>query len=67
MKTLHFDARFIRTDHHDGISRFSVELINELHKKIEVVDKLVLFCFVKHMKILKKIKIKPYILTLKCG
>lgn len=37
MKTLHFDARFIRTDHHDGISRFSVELINELSRKVDVV------------------------------
>lgn len=37
MKTLHFDARFIRLDHHDGISRFSVELIQAISKKIEVV------------------------------
>ena len=37
MKTLHFDARFIRLDHHDGISRFSVELIKALSKKVKVV------------------------------
>ena len=37
MKTLYFDARFIRLDHHDGISRFSVELIRALNSKIEVV------------------------------
>jgi len=37
METLHFDARFIRVDHHDGISRFSVELINSLNKKVKVV------------------------------
>jgi glycosyltransferase involved in cell wall biosynthesis len=34
---LHFDARFIRLEHHDGISRFSVELINALSKKLKVV------------------------------
>jgi len=32
MPSIFFDARFIRLDHHDGISRFSVELINELSK-----------------------------------
>jgi hypothetical protein len=37
METLHFDARFIRLDHHDGISRFSVELIKALSKKVKVV------------------------------
>ena len=37
MKTLHFDARFIRLDHHDGISRFSVELVKALAQKIRVV------------------------------
>lgn len=37
METLHFDARFIRLDHHDGISRFSVELIKSLSKKIHIV------------------------------
>ncbi len=37
MKVLHFDARFIRLDHHDGISRFSVELIKSLAKKVKVV------------------------------
>lgn len=37
MEVLHFDARFIRLDHHDGISRFSVELLNALHKRVRVV------------------------------
>lgn len=37
METLHFDARFIRLDHHDGISRFSAELIKALVKKTKVV------------------------------
>lgn len=37
MDVLHFDARFIRLDHHDGISRFSVELIRALSKKIRVI------------------------------
>lgn len=37
MKTLHFDARFIRTDRHDGISRFSAELAKALHGKIRLV------------------------------
>ncbi len=37
MQTLHFDARFIRLDHHDGISRFSVELIQALVEKVKVV------------------------------
>lgn len=37
IEVLHFDARFIRLDHHDGISRFSVELIKALSKKIRVV------------------------------
>jgi glycosyltransferase involved in cell wall biosynthesis len=37
METLHFDARFIRLDHHDGISRFSVELVKALSKKVKVV------------------------------
>lgn len=31
MKNFAFDARYIKTDHPDGISRFSQELINELH------------------------------------
>jgi glycosyltransferase involved in cell wall biosynthesis len=34
---IHFDARFIRTDFPDGISRFSVGLIGELAKLTEVV------------------------------
>ena len=37
MEPIYFDARFIRLDYHDGISRFSVELINALAKKYEVV------------------------------
>lgn len=37
METIHFDARFIRLDYHDGISRFSVELIKALSKKHKVV------------------------------
>jgi len=37
MDVLHFDARFIRLDHHDGISRFSAELITALAKKVRVV------------------------------
>lgn len=34
MPKVFFDARFIRLDYHDGISRFSVELIHELSKKL---------------------------------
>ncbi|MBU6144043.1 MAG: glycosyltransferase family 4 protein [Acidobacteria bacterium] len=37
MEPIYFDARFIRLDYHDGISRFSVELINALAKNYEVV------------------------------
>ena len=37
MQTLHFDARFIRTDRHDGISRFSAELVKALASKVRVV------------------------------
>ena len=37
MDTLHFDARFIRIDRHDGISRFSSELIKALTSKVKVV------------------------------
>jgi glycosyltransferase involved in cell wall biosynthesis len=37
MKTLHFDARFIRLDQHDGISRFSAELAIALNSKLRVV------------------------------
>ena len=33
---LFFDARFIRLTHHDGISRFSVGLINALAKRVPV-------------------------------
>jgi glycosyltransferase involved in cell wall biosynthesis len=34
---IHFDARFIRTDFPDGISRFSIGLVTELAKITEVV------------------------------
>ena len=37
MEVLHFDARFVRLDHHDGISRFSVELIKALADKVKVI------------------------------
>ena len=37
MRTLHFDARFIRIDRHDGISRFSAELVTALANKVRVV------------------------------
>ena len=37
MQTLHFDARFIRIGYHDGISRFSAELVKALSRKIDVV------------------------------
>lgn len=37
MKTLHFDARFIRLDRHDGISRFSTELAKALSDKVRLV------------------------------
>lgn len=37
METLHFDARFIRIDRHDGISRFSAELFKALAGKVRVV------------------------------
>jgi len=37
MQTLHFDARFIRIDRHDGISRFSSELAKALASKVRVV------------------------------
>jgi glycosyltransferase involved in cell wall biosynthesis len=32
-----FDCRFIRVDHHDGISRFSAELFSALSKKVQLV------------------------------
>lgn len=35
--TFFFDARFIRVDHHDGISRFSSELLQEISKYTKVV------------------------------
>ena len=34
---LYFDARYIRVDHHDGISRFSAGLCQEISKKIKTV------------------------------
>ena len=37
MQTLYFDARFIRIDRHDGISRFSAELVQALVSKVRVV------------------------------
>ena len=37
METLHFDARFIRIDRHDGISRFSSELAKALSSKVHIV------------------------------
>ena len=37
MQTLHFDARFIRLDRHDGISRFSSELAKALSRKVHLV------------------------------
>ena len=35
--TIYFDARFIRIDHHDGISRFSAGLFSALQKKTELI------------------------------
>lgn len=35
--TFYFDCRFIRNDHHDGISRFSSELFTAVSKKTEVI------------------------------
>jgi hypothetical protein len=32
-----FDCRFIRVDHHDGISRFSAELFSAVSKKVSLV------------------------------
>jgi glycosyltransferase involved in cell wall biosynthesis len=37
MQTLHFDARFIRIDGHDGISRFSAELAKALSSRVHLV------------------------------
>ncbi len=34
--TFFFDCRFIRVDHHDGISRFSSELFASVSKQTEV-------------------------------
>jgi glycosyltransferase involved in cell wall biosynthesis len=35
--TLYFDARYIRVDHHDGISRFSAGLCDAVSKRIKTV------------------------------
>jgi glycosyltransferase involved in cell wall biosynthesis len=35
--TLYFDARYIRVDHHDGISRFSAGLCDAISKRIDTV------------------------------
>ncbi len=35
--TLYFDARYIRVDHHDGISRFSAGLFSAISKRIDAV------------------------------
>ena len=35
--TLYFDARYIRVDHHDGISRFSAGLCQEISKKTKTI------------------------------
>lgn len=37
MNILHFDARFIKVDRHDGISRFSAELAKALSTKVRLV------------------------------
>lgn len=36
-ETLFFDARYIRVDHHDGISRFSAGLCSAISKRIDTV------------------------------
>lgn len=36
-KTVFFDARYIRVDHHDGISRFSAGLASALAAKVNVI------------------------------
>lgn len=35
--TLYFDARYIRVDHHDGVSRFSAGLCDAISKRIDTV------------------------------
>lgn len=37
MDDIHFDARYIRVGRHDGISRFSAGLVNELYKATPLV------------------------------
>lgn len=44
-----FDARFIRVDHHDGISRFSSELFTAVSKQTEVTA---LVCNLEQLKVL---------------
>ena len=44
-----FDARFIRVDHHDGISRFSSELFAAVSKQTEVTA---LVCDLEQLKVL---------------
>ncbi len=46
-----FDARFIRVDHHDGISRFSSELFTALSNQTEVTA---LVCDLEQLKVLPK-------------
>lgn len=36
-ETLYFDARYIRVDHHDGISRFSAGLCSAISKRIDTI------------------------------
>ncbi len=35
--TLYFDARYIRVDHHDGVSRFSAGLCDAISKRIDTI------------------------------
>ena len=37
MTKFFFDARFVKTDHPDGISRFAIGLLGEVRKLIPVV------------------------------
>ena len=37
METVHFDCRYLRIDHHDGISRYSAGLFTELSKYTRLV------------------------------
>ncbi|MEY4418085.1 MAG: hypothetical protein RIQ88_523 [Actinomycetota bacterium] len=51
MEALYFDARFIRLDHHDGISRFSTELIAAVSKTEKVIA---IICDLKQLEFLPK-------------